>query len=122
MPELPEPTPPVEQVALRQLLDALARRSNGSLECTHQDRFWESADGRESVYGWGTAVRAVHRRTSAVQVWFDGLDHDVTVTTGAKGRRPLWSEWRDLADIERVLKEVQDEVLQQLRAIGVEVS
>jgi hypothetical protein len=112
----------MEQMALRRMLEAMVTRSEGSLQYRVEDRFWESANGRSAVYGWGTAVRAVSRPTRAVQVWFDGLDQDVCVTSKPKGGRRLWSEWRDLTDLDRVLREVHDEVLRQLRIIGGEAS
>lgn len=50
---------------------------------SHQDRFWESTDGRQAMYGWGTVVRP-RSRGKQLDVWLDGLDNDIAVSVAAR--------------------------------------
>lgn len=73
----------------------------------HQDRFWESADRREAVYGWGTVIMPRSPGTQ-MEVWFDGLDNDITLSAYERlGKRPIWHEWRDLSDLKDVLDDLE---------------
>jgi hypothetical protein len=100
-------------VALRLRVEAVLREYRAVASYAHQDRFWESADRREAVYGWGTVVKP-RSRGKQVDVWFDGLDHDIAVSANGRwGRRPLWYEWRDLSELSDVLDDVEG-VLREL--------
>lgn len=110
MPDLPVPEQPAAQTALRAVVEAVLREFQATASYGHNDRFWESHDGREAVYGWGTKIdpRSTGR---PVDVWFDGLDNDIVVQQHGGGwwrrrNRPVWHEWRDLADLDSVLEDV----------------
>lgn len=108
MPDLPTPEPPVQQVALRATVEAVLRDYAGAASYGHNDRFWESDNGREAVYGWGTRIVPRGAR-GPIEVYFDGLDEDITVSQ-VRGRwwrrRFVWHEWRDLNDFDDVLADV----------------
>ena len=91
----------------------MALQSGGRLRCGHEDRFWSSENGRESVYGWGTAITSTGESALVVRVWFDGLDRDISLSTGTHGEQ--WREWRNLSDLNQVLREVEEETLTRLR-------
>ncbi|NHC14731.1 hypothetical protein [Motilibacter deserti] len=117
MPDLPPPDPPLEQVALRRRLERVLAELGVPYE--HEDRFWESDDGQGAVYGWGTRVQ-MPGVPEPVNVWFDGLDEDIAVSTPGYGRwwrrtRGVWHEWLDLSDLDRVLDEVEACVQRLLR-------
>ncbi len=116
MPDLPAPEPPPEQVALRALLEGLLTEYDGVATYRHDDTFWESEGGGQTVYGWGTQVTPV-LSGRPFTVWFDGLDEDIAVWADGKGWRrkdqSLWLEWQDLSDIQAVLSDVE----KRLRAL-----
>ena len=110
MPDLPVPEPPAEQVALRAVVEAVLRDYADTASYRHTDRFWESKNRREAVYGWGTEIQP--RATGEpIKVWYDGLDKDIVVSQGRGGhwgrrRDFVWHEWRDLTDLDSVLTDV----------------
>ena len=118
MPDLPPPLPPAQQVALRRRVEAVLGQHADLVTFAHQDRFWESDDGSQAVYGWG--IRVTPRRVGTpFEVWFDGLDDDIAVFTDARDRRPRaassWHEWRDLSDLDVVLDGVDQAVRELLQ-------
>ncbi|WP_166532970.1 hypothetical protein [Blastococcus xanthinilyticus] len=107
MPDLPSPDPPAEQVALRSRVEAVLQEYRTVASYAHQDRFWESANRREAVYGWGTVIKP-RSRGKGMDVWFDGLDNDISLSADNRwGKRPIWHEWRDLSDLSTVLDSVE---------------
>ncbi len=113
MPDLPVPQPPAAQVALRRRIEAILHDYQAVASYAHQDRFWESADRGEAVYGWRTVIEP-RSRGKRMDVWFDGLDNDIAVSADNRwGKRPIWHEWRDLSDLNIVLDSVEA-VLRQL--------
>ncbi len=94
------------QVALRAAIEALLRDYQDVASYRHLERFWESANGREAVYGWGTTIEP-RAAGVPIHVWFDGLDNDIAVSTEGHGwrrrNRGVWHEWRDLTDLNAVL-------------------
>ena len=116
MPDLPPPETPVAQTALRATIEAVLGEYRAVASYSHEDEFWESANGREAVYGWGTTIQP-RAEGVPVHVWFDGLDNDIAVSTDGQGGRRrnggVWHEWRDLTDLNVVLQGVA-EVLRSL--------
>lgn len=100
MPELPAPPAPSEQMELRRRLESVLGERGAPYH--HNDRFWKSRNRVEMIYGWGTTVDRGDR--APIEVWFDGLDHDIVVTVGDRGRD--WHECLDLTDLDSVLNEV----------------
>ena len=99
MPDLPAPDPLPQQVALRTRVEAVLQEYRTVASYAHQDRFWESADRREAVYGWRTVIKP-RSPGKQMDVWFDGLDNDITPSADKGwGKRPIWHEWRDLSDL-----------------------
>jgi hypothetical protein len=91
---------PAEQAALRQRLEQLLIAWGAKWR--HDDRFWQSDDGREAIYGWGTHIQREDGR-GALRVWYDGLDHDIAIYGGTDE----YAEWRELRDMPRVLDDVE---------------
>lgn len=91
--------PPAAQVALRARVERVLNQRG--VHYVHEDKFWESKNGGQAVYGWGTRI-ARGRFTRSVYIWFDGLDSDIAIWRGGK-----YFEWRDLEDVEQVLAEVE---------------
>lgn len=116
MPDLPVPDAPAAQTALRAAIEAVLGDYHDVASYSHEDRFWESANGTEAVYGWGTTIEP-RARGVPVRVWFDGLDNDIAVSTDGHGwrrrSRGVWHEWRDLTDLDVVL----DGVTEVLRSV-----
>lgn len=110
------PETPAAQTALRATIEAVLRDYQDVASYSHDDGFWESANGREAMYGWGTRIEP-RAEGVPIYVWFDGLDHDIAVSTDGHGwrrrNRGVWHEWRDLADLNAVLHGVT-EVLRTL--------
>lgn len=107
MPDLAAPDPPAEQVALRTRVETVLQEHRTVASYAHQDRFWESADRREAVYGWGTVIKW-RSAGKQMDVWFDGLDNDITLSADKGwGKRPIWHEWRDLSDLNDVLDDLE---------------
>ncbi|NAZ80971.1 hypothetical protein GTR02_03970 [Kineococcus sp. R8] len=109
MPDLQPPVPPAAQEHLRQRLEQLLD-DLGITDYRHQDRFWESENGKEAVHGWGTVVHGP-ADNEPVHVWFDGLDEDIAISTEATAHQPrrrsgAWYEWCDLTQLDDVLDEV----------------
>lgn len=111
MADLRSPEPPPEQMALRALVEHLLTQYEGVATYRHDDIFWESASGREAEYGWGTRVAPLQSGKPFL-VWFDGLDHDIAVSSESSGwrrkNRGVWFEWRDLSDMDAVLGSVEE--------------
>jgi hypothetical protein len=111
VPDLPTPEPPAEQLALRTTVEAVLRDYEGTASYSHNDRFWESDNRRQAVYGWGTTI-VRQAAGGPIEVWFDGLDEDIAVWQARGGpwwrRRggSNWHEWRDLTDLDSVLADV----------------
>jgi hypothetical protein len=116
VPDHPVPETPAAQTALRATIEAVLGDYQAVASYSHEDRFWESASGREAVYGWGTTIEP-RAEGVPVHVWFDGLDNDIAVWTDGHGwrrrNRGVWHEWRDLTDLNDVLHGVT-EVLRTL--------
>jgi hypothetical protein len=106
MPDLPTPTPPSEQMELRQWLEKLL--TEWGVHFAHNDEFWESDNGGEAIYGWGTKIERGPGRVP-LQVWYDGLDSDIAIW----GRGYEYFEWQNLGDMPRVLTDIE----KKLRAL-----
>ncbi|MGY1883690.1 hypothetical protein ACI799_00110 [Blastococcus sp. SYSU DS0753] len=93
---------------MRAIVESVLRDHEGTVSYRHHDRFWQSGNRREAVYGWGTTIEP---RTAGepIEVWFDGLDEDIAVDQ-VRGRwwrrRLVRHEWRDLTDLDDVLADV----------------
>lgn len=102
MPDLPAPAPPPAAVAVRQRVEEVLARHAAVATWRHEDRFWESDDGRRTVQGWGTTVQP-RGAGGRIEIWFDALDGDLALA--------LDQGWADFTDLPRVLDEVADRLV-----------
>jgi hypothetical protein len=112
VPDLPAPPPPAEAVAVRQRVEDVLARHTAVATWRHEDRFWESDDGRRTVHGWRTTVEP-RGAGGRIQIWFDGLDRDLAVALD-RPRRRWWptrgsdyAGWADLSDLPVVLDQLE---------------
>ena len=112
VPDLPAPLPPAEAVAVRQRVEDVLTRHAAVATWRHEDRFWQSDDGRRTVYGWGTTVEP-RGAGGRIEIWFDGLDRDLAVALD-RPRRRWWpargsdyAGWPDLSDLPAVLDQLE---------------
>ena len=112
VPDLPAPPAPPEEVAVRRRVEEVLARHATVATWWHEDRFWQSDDGRRTVYGWGTTIEP-RGAGGRIELWFDGLDGDLALALDRPRRR--WRPargrdhrgWADLTDLPRVLDEVE---------------
>lgn len=102
MPELALPPSPTAQIELHSYLERTLTEWGVSFR--HEDRSWESRNGREAICGWGTRIER-GRRLESIDVWFDYLDTDIMITSADK--RVPYREWRELTDMATVLEEIR---------------
>jgi hypothetical protein len=112
VPDLPAPPPPSAAVAVRERVEEVLARHAAVATWRHEDRFWESDDGRRTVQGWGTTVQP-RGAGGRIEIWFDALDGDLAIALD-RPRRRWWPTrkadyqgWVDFTDLGRVLSELE---------------
>ena len=99
------PVPPREQVALRARVEAVVDALGPAFTVVHEDRDEEHPPHGVTT-GWGSLVEG-GRLGRPVEIWFDGVDHDIALFVGHEDTHGLWREWRDLTDMTAVLGELE---------------